>query len=182
MQSPVGHARGDFTSWVAFLVGLTMLGGAGRAQTDGKAGRVRTEMKGIDFRIDPEVVLEIRWLRGSLIPTHEGQAPWFDDPHSFVLEIDAGEIAVTPASMGALLDHYVFTGPDAPVKDVEIQIAGNDLIQAATLRKKIPVRATIEGRCRRLRKGTSACIRSRSRRASCRSKGFSTFSASSCPR
>jgi hypothetical protein len=130
---------------VAFLLGLTMVGGAGRAQPDGQSGKVRTEMKGIDFRIDPEVVLEIRWLRGSLIPTKEGQAPWFDDPGSFVLEIDAGEIAVSPASMGALLNHYVFTGPDAPVKDVEIEIAGNHLRQAATLRKKIPVRATIEG-------------------------------------
>jgi hypothetical protein len=122
-----------------------MLGGPSGAQSAEPAGRVRTEMNGIDFRIDPEVVLEIRWLRGSLIPTKEGQAPWFDDPGSFVLEIDAGEIAVSPASMGALLNHYVFTGPEAPVKDVEIGIAGNHLLQAATLRKKIPVRATIEG-------------------------------------
>ena len=132
-------------SCVAFLFGLTVFSGASRAQPDDPSGRVRTEMKGIDFRIDSEVVLEIRWLRGSLIPTHQGQAPWFDDPNSFVLEIDAGEIAVSPASMGALLNHYVFTGPDAPVRDVEIEIAGNHLRQAATLRKKVPVRATIEG-------------------------------------
>jgi hypothetical protein len=44
---------------------------------------VRTEMKGVDFRIDPSVVMEIRWLRGALVPTHKGSPPSFNDPGSF---------------------------------------------------------------------------------------------------
>jgi len=120
-------------------------GVAAQRQTGGSGGKVQAQMKGVDFRIDPAVVLEIRNLRGELIPTREGQAPWFDEPATFLLHIDQGEIAVTPASMSAILNQYVFTGPKAPIKDVEIEIAGNHLRQSATLQKKIPVRATLEG-------------------------------------
>src|SRR5690349_10569061 len=52
----------------------------GRGRPEGPAGPVRTEMKNVSFRIDPQVTLEIRHLRGELIPTQEGEAPWFDDP------------------------------------------------------------------------------------------------------
>jgi hypothetical protein len=106
---------------------------------------VRTEMQGVNLRIDPEVVLEIRHLRGELEPTREGEPPWFDEPASFAVRIDEGEIAVTPASMAALMNHYVFTGPKAPVKNVTIEIHDGHLVQTSTLQKKIPIHATLEG-------------------------------------
>jgi hypothetical protein len=102
-------------------------------------------MRGVNLRIDPEVVLEVRHLTGSLEPTAEGKPPWFDEPASFVVKIDEGEIAITPASMAALLNHYVFTGPKAPIKDVSIEIKDGHLVQSSTLQKKIPLRATLEG-------------------------------------
>ena len=108
-------------------------------------GPVRTEMRGVDLRIDSEVVLEVRHLTGSLEPTDEGKPPWFDEPASFRVRIDEGEIAVTPASMAALLNRYVFTGPKAPIKDVTIEIKDGHLVQSSTLQKKIPIRATLEG-------------------------------------
>jgi hypothetical protein len=108
-------------------------------------GEVRTEMKGVDFRIDPELVLEVRHLRGALEPTHAGKPPWFDDPGSFTVRIDAGEIAMTSASLAALMNHYLFAGPGAPVKDVTVEFRDGHLIQTSTLNKKIPIRATLEG-------------------------------------
>jgi hypothetical protein len=152
-------------SGVVLLLGLTVWGcggspgkgqapasnglAAGPAQArparKASGGKVRTEMKGVNLWIDPSVVLQVRSLRGALVSTHEGDPPWFDDQSSFLVEIDEGEIAVTPASLSALMNRYVFAYPDAPVKDVEIEIAGNHLRQTSTLKKKIPVRATIEG-------------------------------------
>ena len=85
-------------------------------------GAVLTEMKGVDFRIDPSVVLEVHYLRGALEPTHEDKSVWFDDPSSFRLRIDDAEIAVTAASMSAMMNHYAFAGPKAPLKDVEVEI------------------------------------------------------------
>jgi len=132
-------------SWCLLLM-LAIPGPARRpaAPAHGR-GEVRTEMKGVDFRIDPDLVLEVRHLRGALEPTHPGKPPWFDDPGSFAVRIDAGEIAMTPASLAALMNHYLFAGPGAPVKDVTVEFRDGHLIQTSTLNKKIPVRATLEG-------------------------------------
>jgi hypothetical protein len=108
-------------------------------------GEVRTEMKGVDFRIDPDLVLEVRHLRGALEPTHPGKPPWFDEPDSFGVRIDTGEIAMTSASLAALMNHHLFVGPGAPVKDVTVEFRDGHLIQTSTLNKKIPLRATLEG-------------------------------------
>src|SRR5215203_4957569 len=147
---------------VVFLLGPAVAGcgnrdgGAGRP-TSGTAGRtartrpkssggsVRTEMQGVDFRVDPSVVMEIRWLHGELVPTREGQSPWFDDPSSFTVKIDQAEIALTPESMSAMMNNYVFKGPKAPVSDVKIEIDGNRLRQSATLNKAVKIHTTIEG-------------------------------------
>jgi hypothetical protein len=102
-------------------------------------------MKGVNLRIAPDVVMEVRELRGELEPTRKGEPPWFDDPSSFSVHIDQAEIAVTPASMAAAMNRYVFNGPNAPVKDVQIEIKDGHLVQSSTLNKKIPIRATLEG-------------------------------------
>jgi hypothetical protein len=109
------------------------------------SGDVQAQMKGVNFRIDPQLVLEVRHLRGALQPTQEGKPPWFDDPSSFALKIDQAEIAMTTASLAALMNHFLFAGPDAPVKDVAIEIRNGRLVQTSTLNKKVPVRATLEG-------------------------------------
>ena len=120
--------------------------GAAPARKQQHAGSpVRTEMRGVNLRIDPNVVLEIRQLRGKLEPTDKDSPPWFDEPSSFMIDIGEAEIAVTPASMAAMMNRYVFSGPDAPVKDVGIEIRDGHLIQTATLKKKIPVHTTLEG-------------------------------------
>jgi hypothetical protein len=116
----------------------------GPARSQGR-GEVRTEMKGVNFRIDPELVLEVRHLRGALEPTQKGKPPWFDNPGSFTVRIDTGEIAMTSASLATLMNHYLFAGPGAPVKDVTVEFRDGHLIQTSTLNKKIPIRATLEG-------------------------------------
>jgi hypothetical protein len=117
---------------------------AGKEEPESR-GPVRAELKGVNFRVAPDVVLEVHLLRGELEPTHEGKPPWFDDPTSFDLKIDQAEIAVSPASMAAALNRYAFNGPNAPVKDVEIKIENGHLVQSSTLNKKVPIRATLEG-------------------------------------
>src|SRR5215210_5827587 len=110
------------------------------------SGKVRAQMKGVDLVIDPSVVLEVRSLRGELVPTREGEPPWFDEPGSFTVKIDSGEVAMTPASMSAVMNKYVFSYPGAPVKDIEIKIEGDHLKQTATIKKKIDLKTTIEGK------------------------------------
>ncbi|HEV8580768.1 MAG TPA: hypothetical protein VGX68_17010 [Thermoanaerobaculia bacterium] len=111
----------------------------------GSGGTVRAEMKGVDLRIDPSTVMEVRWLRGELVATEKGKPPWFDDPSTFQVKIDAGEIALSPASMSALMNNYVFNYPKAPVSNIKIEIHDGKLRQSATLNKKIKIETTLEG-------------------------------------
>ncbi len=143
MQSRGGMRRRIVLPLFAVLLGLALAGAAPTSET--QSGKVRAEMKGVDLRIEPTIVMEVRQLHGALVPTQEGKPPWFDDPNSFVVEVDAGEIAVTPASLSALLNEHVFNYPGAPIKDVKIEIVNGRLRQEATLTKNIPVRATLEG-------------------------------------
>jgi hypothetical protein len=138
---------GDRTAGPAAPSGGAALAGRTAEQPRPKTsnGKVRTRMQGVAFRINPSVVLEIDWLHGELVPTKEGEPPWFDDPSSFVLQIDEGEIAITPASMSAMMNQIVFAYPNAPLSDIEIEIVGDHLRQTATIKKKIPIRATLEG-------------------------------------
>ena len=147
-----------------FLVVLLALTGCGRKTADPAAqssspgnvrqakaqahsdGKVRVQMKGVDLVVDPPVVLEVHSLRGEFVPTREGEPPWFDEPGSFSVRIDQGEIAMTAAAMSAVMNRYVFSYPGAPVKDVDIKIEGDHLVQTATVKKKVDLKTRIEGK------------------------------------
>lgn len=105
--------------------------------------KVHIQMKGVDLVVDPPVVLEVRSLRGEFVPTREGEPPWFDEPGSFSVRIDQGEVAMTAAGMSAAMNRYAFNYPGSPVKDIEIKIEGDHLKQTATVKK---LKTTIEGK------------------------------------
>jgi hypothetical protein len=83
-------------------------------------GPVRVEMKNVHLHVTDHVVLKIRSLRGALMRTASGRPPVFDDRNSFVMRIDAGEIAMSTASLTALMNSYVFGYRKAPIKELEI--------------------------------------------------------------
>jgi hypothetical protein len=83
-------------------------------------GSVRVEMKNVHMHMTDRVVLMIHSLRGALLRTAKSRPPVFDDRESFVIRIDAGEIAMSTASLTALMNDYVFNYRKAPIKDLEI--------------------------------------------------------------
>lgn len=83
-------------------------------------GPVRVEMKNVYLHVAEGVVLKIRSLRGALMRTASSRPPVFDIRDSFVMRIDAGEIAMSTASLTALMNNYVFAYRKAPIKDLEI--------------------------------------------------------------
>jgi hypothetical protein len=116
---------------------------------------VNVEMRNVDFRVDPLVTLRIRRLVGSLVSTRRGSPPVFDDKTSFVLRITSGEIAIDAAALSAILNRYAFAAPDAPLKEISIEIRGDRVRQKAKLRRTgLPVEiagrleATSDGRIR----------------------------------
>jgi hypothetical protein len=81
-------------------------------------------MRNVDFRVDDRVTLSIQYLRGTLHGTRPNEPPWFDDPISFDIAIDSAVVAITPASLTALLNTYVFNYAGADVKNLAVKIEG----------------------------------------------------------
>jgi hypothetical protein len=114
----------------------------GRA-TRAPVGLVESEMRNVLYHVDDRVVLEIAHLRGALRPTRPDSAPWFDDPASFVLAIDTGDVAISPASLTALLNDYVFNYKGSPLKHLTVSIEDGELKQKGLLHKVVDLPFTI---------------------------------------
>ncbi|MGH7519522.1 MAG: hypothetical protein ACREOC_18980 [Gemmatimonadales bacterium] len=106
-------------------------------------GPVEAEMRNVLYHVDDRVVLEIGHLRGALRPTRPDAPPWFDDPASFTLAIDTGDVAITPASLSALLNDYVFNYKGSPLKQLEVTIDQGELKQKGILHKVVDLPFTI---------------------------------------
>jgi hypothetical protein len=118
--------------WLGGL-GLALLTQSSVAQERGFPN-VAVQMRHVDFHIDSSTVLKIEYLRGELQPTSPDHAPYFDDKNSFRLNIDTARIAVTPASLGNLLNHFTFAYPGSPLKNLTITIEKGQLRQRGTMR------------------------------------------------
>jgi hypothetical protein len=116
---------------------------------------VQTQMKNVDLRIDPTIILQIHHLRGRLIGTTRNP-PTFDDKRSFVVDIASGEIGISSASLSDLMNRYVLAHPHSPLKNLQISTEGNRLKQTGTVHKGIDLpfelvgtpEATPDGRIR----------------------------------
>jgi|WetSurMetagenome_2_1015567.scaffolds.fasta_scaffold54917_3 hypothetical protein len=116
----------------------------------------KVEMVNVNMHVDPALILQIRHLTGKFVPTRKGQPPTFDDTLSYILAIDAGEVAVSMASMSYALNKYAFGEPDAPLKNLKLSAEGSQIRQEGTLKKGIgipfeivgTIRATPDGKIR----------------------------------
>jgi hypothetical protein len=107
--------------------------------------RVETQMRNMNLRIMEGVTLQIRRLRGRLISKTPGMPVLFDDPSSFLLEIDAGEIAIATPDLARLMNGYVFAYPDSPLKKLSFSIIGTQLRQEGLVHKGVDIPFTVVG-------------------------------------
>ena len=106
---------------------------------------VQFQMKNVNFLVSPDIVLGVRALRGRLERTRPEVPVTFDDSDSFFVDIDSANITVSPASLSALMNSYVFAYKGAPVKNVTTTISGGRLIQKGTIHKGIDLPFEIDG-------------------------------------
>jgi hypothetical protein len=112
-------------------------------------------MRNVDFMVDPQVHLEVRRLQGRLESTRPGELPFFDQPSSFRILVEHGEVAISTASMAAILNTYTFGYEGAPLSDVEISVHEGKLRQKGSLHKEPCA-------CRSRWTASSACVRTAS--------------------
>ncbi len=74
---------------------------------------MKVEMRRVAYRVDDDIALEVRYLKGELIP-EKTRLPVFDDPTSFTIKIHSADIAIDTLSLSRLLNRYVLGYKGAP--------------------------------------------------------------------
>jgi hypothetical protein len=103
------------------------------------AADTHVEFVNVNIHLDAELVLHIRHLTGKLLPTRKGQPPTFDDNRSYIIAIDSAEVGVSMASMTHAMNTYVFSEPDAPLKNLQLSSEGSQIRQKGTLKKGVGI-------------------------------------------
>ena len=85
----------------------------------------------------PGLQLRVRWLRGEMHPTKPGGIPSFDEPNSFVLNIEAGVIATSLSDIAGILNGTLLKG--SPLEKVSLSAQGQQLKLKGTLHKVVPL-------------------------------------------
>src|SRR5258706_15893069 len=109
------------------------------------AQSVEVQARNINLRLDSYVILEVRRLRGQLIPLRRNQPVNFDDVNSFLMRIRSAEIAIDASTLTDLMNRYVFAYPGAPLKNIEISIDRDRIRQKGTIHKGVDVPFEVEG-------------------------------------
>src|SRR4029434_2415367 len=106
----------------------------------GSAGApaVEAEMRNVDLHLTNDVALHIRSLRGRFVAQGTRPAPYLDDPRSYSVAVDSGEVAVDLASLNALLARALVGHSNVRGLQVSIDADGR-LRQKGTVTKGIPV-------------------------------------------
>lgn len=106
---------------------------------------VPVELVDVRQQLDQDVEIHVRSLRGEAIPTRRGKPVNMDDPSSYAIKVYHAEIAMGVQSLSALVTRYVFAGGQALIRNVDIKIIDQQLVQTGTLVKlglSIPFKVT----------------------------------------
>jgi hypothetical protein len=95
-------------------------------------------MRHVLFHLQRDIILDVDWLEGELRPTSDDPVV-FDDPASFSMFIDSGEIALSMSALERLMNDWVFAYDDAPLEDLEFEVKDGKLRLNGKLDKLIDI-------------------------------------------
>ena len=93
--------------------------------------------KGPDFRV------YVQWLRGEMTRAHKNIDPSFDDPESFLLNVQTGVLRANVSDIGKLLNTGAVA--NSPLKNIALSGNGNQIKLNGTLHKVIPLPIELTG-------------------------------------
>jgi hypothetical protein len=101
-------------------------------------GAIDTQMRNVDFHMEPQAIVHISVLEGALVPTKTDVIPAFDDAGSFDVRTDYAELSLSAGSLGEVLNRYSFAEPDAPLKDLKVSVEKGRLKIHGKIKGKLP--------------------------------------------
>ncbi len=128
------------------LIALLLSADRGRSQETAEPHiPIEVQMRYVNLHLNQFIVLEIRSLRGQLVPTSATKPVTLDDVNSFITRIDTAEIAVSAKCLSDLLNRYVFAYPGAPLKELVITMERGRFKQRGVMHKGIDLPFEVEG-------------------------------------
>ena len=130
------------------LLALVGIGSRGLIGSPGApAGKVpvEVEMRNVDLHLTSDIGVHIRHLRGRFIAEGNRQIPNLDDPRSYSVTIDSGEVAVDLASLNAMMTRTLQGHSNVSRLQISIEDDGR-LRQKGTVKKGIPVPFDVKAR------------------------------------
>ena len=113
--------------------------GVGRATSDTVSSpthaRLWIEMANVDLHVDEANVLEVRRLRGEVLP-RQGPAK-LDDPASFTVRVTSGTVALGGPALSAILNEIVFHYHGAPLSHLEVTMRDGRVVQRGIMHKGV---------------------------------------------
>ena len=100
---------------------------------------VNARFHNVRFHMWPGVALDLRELHGRMLSRRGDGVVSFDDPHSFLLDIDTGDVALPAADLTRLMNTYVFAYPGAPLRDLSFSVKDGKLVQRGVLHKLVDI-------------------------------------------
>jgi hypothetical protein len=102
-------------------------------------------MRNVDLHLTSDIGVHIRHLRGRFIAQGNRQIPNLDDPRSYSVTIDTGEVAVDLASLNAMMTRTLQGHSNVSRLQISIDEDGR-LRQKGTVKKGIPVPFDVKAR------------------------------------
>lgn len=106
---------------------------------------VEVEMRNVDLHLTSEISVHIRHLRGRFVAEGNRQIPYLDDPRSYSVTIDSGEVAVDLASLNAMMTRTLQGHSNVSRLQISIDDEGR-LRQKGVVKKGIPVPFEVKAR------------------------------------
>ena len=121
------------------LIGAVTLLCATGLSLRGAPGDVQIEMKNVRLHPAEGIVLDIAYLRGTMVSRKTGSPPVFDDQQSYVLHVRRARVALDLVSLQNLLNQHVFAYEGAPVKNLTVTTEQGQLAMKGKLHKGVDV-------------------------------------------
>jgi hypothetical protein len=82
---------------------------------------VEVDMRNVDLHITPQIDLKVRHLRGRFVAAGARPAPYLDDPSSYTVAVDTGEVGIDLMSLNAIVSRALERAR-SNVRRVEISV------------------------------------------------------------
>ena len=96
---------------------------------------VEVDMRNVDLHITPQIELQVRHLRGRFVAVGARPGPYLDDPSSYTVAVDTGEVAVDLPSLNAIVNRALERAR-SNVRRVEISVDDTGQIRQKGVVKK----------------------------------------------